>query len=79
MRIRGKHGDRLIDAEVRSFVLYDDLGTPLVLGIQTGPKTQVIATANDADFNTILEQYGFTRRVLVTDVQGNPLSNIRWD
>lgn len=78
MRLSAKSGTQVIDTEVSSCVISDDFGNPLVVIVKAAPHTHIIVKADEPDFNSVLEHYGLTRRVLVTDVTGNPLNDVKW-
>lgn len=65
-----------IDVPATSFVIYDNMNNPLVVGVQIDERTQIISKLGDHDFQEILQQYGFTRSVTVIDMIGKPLHTL---
>jgi hypothetical protein len=60
-------------------VIYDDHGNPLAAAIEIATDTTIITTADQPDFNQIMESMGIRRTVVVRDTPQRSLPDIRME
>jgi len=52
--------------KVRTVLIKDEYGNPLILAIQQGAGHVMVVTPQDHNFNEVIEQLGISKRLTVT-------------
>lgn len=85
MRIVGhnKFG-KPFDVEATRVVVYDDLGNPMMLGLDPGGGVLVAAIADDdptraAEFHRLLRSFGVDKTVIVSSLTPTPLNQMNFN
>lgn len=68
-----------VEIEATSVLIVDDFDNPIVVAVQTAPGHMVYATIDHPDFNEILKNFGFSRRIILTGSNEKPLKDVSWN
>lgn len=68
----------IMEIEATRVLVEDDLGNPIAFALQYGPGMIIAATADDPNFNAMLQQMGINKVVAITDVDVKSLESIRF-
>jgi hypothetical protein len=52
--------------DVRTLLVRDEHGNPIILAVQQGQGHVLIATPQDSNFNDLIEQLGIGKRIVIT-------------
>jgi predicted nuclease of predicted toxin-antitoxin system len=56
----------VVQDNVRTLLVRDAHGNPIILAVQQGPDNVLVVTPQDSNFNDVIEQLGINKRIVIT-------------